>query len=628
MASNLFSFGDVRNHPHRSGFDLSRRICFTSKAGELLPVYYKLVYPGDKFEIRHQLFTRTQPVNTAAYTRIREYLDWYFVPLRLINKNLPQALMNMQNNPVQASGICANKIITNDIPYSPIGFADVRAYGLWNILHLMYLGNDSTINPVLNFFGFNAGTCGAKLAMMLRYGNFVPSDYTPSDKTVLSLGLSKSENFSLQAFNSNYAVNLLSFAAYQKIYADHFRISQWENNEPYTYNFDWYAGGNVFASFSSDAAALKEYVEGNNLFTLRYANWPKDLFMGVMPNSQLGDVSVVDVIPQGQSTNVIASVYGADSTGVDVTGNIEMSPVGGSTRNVFNLVPFNPPTGEPTLKAKFLSEQLRSSFTVLQLRMAEAVQRYREVSQVADQTARDQIYAHFGVSLSPALSDTCFRIGGSASNIDISEVVNTFLGPDTETEANIKGKGVGTGQGGTSFSSDEYGILMAIYHVVPLLDYVITGQPQDLLYTNTADLPFPEFDSIGMQSLHFGRFFNYKTSTFASDPTGSVMGYTPRFIDLKSDYDEVYGAFRSTLKSWVAPLDPEYLSKWVSSTILPGESTPTYSLNYGFFKVNPSVLDSIFRLKADSSMDTDQFLSSLYLDVKAVRNFDYDGMPY
>ena len=105
MASSLFSYGDVRNHPHRSGFDLSRRICFTSKAGELLPVYYKLVYPGDKFNIRHQLFTRTQPVNTAAYTRIREYLDWYFVPLRLINKNLPQALMNMQNNPVQASGI-------------------------------------------------------------------------------------------------------------------------------------------------------------------------------------------------------------------------------------------------------------------------------------------------------------------------------------------------------------------------------------------------------------------------------------------------------------------------------------------------------------------------------------------
>lgn len=628
MASNLFSFGDVRNHPHRSGFDLSRRICFTSKAGELLPVYYKLVYPGDKFQIRHQLFTRTQPVNTAAYTRIREYLDWYFVPLRLINKNLPQALMNMQNNPVQASGISANKIVTNDIPWTILGNdgAGKGVRGLASFLQYMYEGAyDKKISPVLNFFGFNAGTCGTKLAMMLRYGNFISPSYTGTSK---SFGLSPSPDFSLFAYNTNYSVNVIPFAAYQKIYADHFRFSQWEKNEPYTYNFDWYSGGNVFASFGSGYSdSLKEYVSGNNLFTLRYANWPKDLFMGVMPNSQLGDVSVVDVLPtSSDSPNLIGDVVGVTTGNVNATGLIAMN--GTTEPGVFNMRPARTPDTNTVLRAVISNPSLQASFSVLQLRMAEAVQRYREVSQVADQTARDQIYAHFGVSLSPALSDTCFRIGGSASNIDISEVVNTFLGPDTETEANIKGKGVGTGQGGTSFSSDEYGVLMAIYHVVPLLDYVITGQPQDLLYTNTADLPFPEFDSIGMQSLHFGRFFNYKTSAFASDPTGSVMGYTPRFIDLKTDYDEVYGAFRSTLKSWVAPLDPDYLSKWVSSTILPGESTPVYSLNYGFFKVNPSVLDSIFKVKADSSMDSDQFLSSLYLDVKAVRNFDYDGMPY
>lgn len=621
MASNLFSFGDVRNHPHRSGFDLSRRICFTSKAGELLPVYYKLVYPGDKFQIRHQLFTRTQPVNTAAYTRIREYLDWYFVPLRLINKNLPQALMNMQNNPVQASGISANKIITNDIPYFILSGSTTS---LANLLTIMYGSKEDGSSGVLNFFGFNTASLSAKLLMMLRYGNFV-SDFVDATLYGNSFGLSSDPNFSLRAYNSSYALNILPLAAYQKIYADHFRFSQWEKNEPYTYNFDWYSGGNVFASIGLDK--VREYVEKNNLLTLRYANWPKDLFMGVMPNSQLGDVSVVDVLPTSSaSPNLIGDVVGVTTGNVNATGLIAMNPT--SEPGVFNMRPARTPDTNTVLRAVISNPSLQASFSVLQLRMAEAVQRYREVSQVADQTARDQIYAHFGVSLSPALSDTCFRIGGSASNIDISEVVNTFLGPDTETEANIKGKGVGTGQGGTSFSSDEYGILMAIYHVVPLLDYVITGQPQDLLYTNTADLPFPEFDSIGMQSLHFGRFFNYKTTAFTSDPTGSVMGYTPRFIDLKTDYDEVYGAFRSTLKSWVAPLDPTYLSKWVSSTILPGESTPVYSLNYGFFKVNPSVLDSIFRLKADSSMDTDQFLSSLYLDVKAVRNFDYDGMPY
>lgn len=631
MASSLFSYGDVRNHPHRSGFDLSRRICFTSKAGELLPVYYKLVYPGDKFNIRHQLFTRTQPVNTAAYTRIREYLDWYFVPLRLINKNLPQALMNMQDNPVQASGIHSNKIITNDIPWTSLSDmpGEQSNRGIWNILLLMHAGNSSSsggelVDPVVNFFGFDAGACGAKLAMMLRYGNFAPVRATGSG---INLGLSSDPNFSLKACNSTYAVNILPFAAYQKIYADHFRISQWEQNEPYTYNFDWYSGGNVFGSFSgSISSSLKDYITSNNLFTLRYANWPKDLFMGVMPNSQLGDVSVIDVIPSSdRPTNLVGNVVGVNSQDVDLTGQIAMSKVSGSVIGEYNLMPTRQPNSA-ILKAVISNPSLQASFTVLQLRMAEAVQRYREVSQVADQTARDQIYAHFGVTLSPALSDTCFRIGGSASNIDISEVVNNNL--TGENQADIMGKGIGSGQGGVNFSSDEYGILMAIYHVVPLLDYVITGQPQELLYTNTADLPFPEFDSIGMQSLHFGRFFNYKSDMFGSDPTGSVMGYTPRFIDLKTDYDEVYGAFRSTLKSWVAPLNPEYLSKWMTSTIRPGESIPTYSLNYGFFKVNPSVLDSIFKVAADSTMDTDQFLSSLYLDVKAVRNFDYDGMPY
>lgn len=621
MASSLFSYGDVRNHPHRSGFDLSRRICFTSKAGELLPVYYKLVYPGDKFNIRHQLFTRTQPVNTAAYTRIREYLDWYFVPLRLINKNLPQALMNMQNNPVQASGIDTNKIVTNDIPYAPLK-ASPGITSLNVLLRGMYGTGQAGSSSVLNFFGFNTATLAAKLLMMLRYGNFV-SDDTDGSIYGRSYGLSSDPDFSLVAYNSNLALNILPLAAYQKIYADHFRISQWEQNEPYTYNFDWYSGGNIFSSLKG--TALRPYIEGNNLLTLRYANWPKDLFMGVMPSSQLGDVSVVDILPTSSgSSNLIGDVVGVNTSNVNATGLIAMSRT--TEPGVFNMRPALTPETDTVLKAVVSNPVLQASFTVLQLRMAEAVQRYREVSQVADQTARDQIYAHFGVSLSPALSDTCFRIGGSASNIDISEVVNNNLAG--ENQADIMGKGVGSGQGSTNFSSDEYGILMAIYHVVPLLDYVITGQPQDLLYTNTADLPFPEFDSIGMQSLHFGRFFNYNTVAFRTDPTDSVMGYTPRFIDLKTDYDEVYGAFRSTLKSWVAPLDPEYLSKWVTSTIRPGESTPTYSLNYGFFKVNPSVLDSIFKVAADSSMDTDQFLSSLYLDVKAVRNFDYDGMPY
>lgn len=271
---SLFNMSAVKNHPRRSGFDLSNRVCFTSKAGELLPVFWDIVYPGDSFKIKTQLFTRTQPLNTAAYTRIREYLDFYFVPLRLINKNLPTALMQMQNNPVQATGLSSNKIVTTDIPWLSIG-NDSSDYA--SLTGLAFLRKDSS--SVENFFGFDSITMSAKLLMYLRYGNFLPSRTIDEQK---SLGLSGSIDLrSSEVTTTGYtSMHILPLAAYQKVYADFFRFTQWEKNQPYTYNFDWYSGGNILASLTS-ASLAKKYYSDDNLFTLRYANWPKDMFMNI-----------------------------------------------------------------------------------------------------------------------------------------------------------------------------------------------------------------------------------------------------------------------------------------------------------------------------------------------------------
>lgn len=608
----------VKNHPRRSGFDLSNRVCFTSKAGELLPVFWDIVYPGDSFRIKTQLFTRTQPLNTAAYTRIREYLDFYFVPLRLINKNLPTALMQMQDNPVQATGLSSNKIVTTEIPWVP--FNGSGSSGIVDISNLYNLSS----KDFSNFFGFNSLTQSAKLLMYLRYGNFLPSVTNVTKSSSIGLSPSLDLRNSETASTGWTSVHILPLAAYQKAYADFFRFTQWEKNQPYTYNFDWYSGGNVLASLTSQTLA-EAYYSDDNLFTLRYANWPKDMFMGVMPDSQLGDVSIVDA-SGSEGTFPVGLVNLSDGTmraGLLARSNsapAEKSPLEMQTSSALTA---NTTYGVYAQRAAGLA----SSFSVLQLRMAEAVQKYREVSQFADQDARGQIMAHFGVSLSPVLSDKCVYLGGSSSNIDLSEVVNTNI--TGENIAEIAGKGVGTGQGSFSGQFDEYGIIIGIYHNVPLLDYVITGQPQNLLYTNTADLPFPEFDNIGMQTIQFGRFVNSKDIEWTSgvDYRIQTMGYLPRFFDVKTRYDEVLGAFRSTLKNWVAPLDPSYVSQWLKSSVT-SSGALALNLNYGFFKVNPRVLDSIFNVKCDSSIDTDQFLTALYMDIKAVRNFDYDGMPY
>ena len=97
------------------------------------------------------------------------------------------------------------------------------------------------------------------------------------------------------------------------------------------------------------------------------------------------------------------------------------------------------------------NSSLSASFNILALRQAEALQKYREITQSVDTNYRDQIKAHFGVNVPASDSHMAQYIGGIARNLDISEVVNNNLQGDGE--AVIYGKGVGTGTGSMRYST-------------------------------------------------------------------------------------------------------------------------------------------------------------------------------
>ena len=108
---------NLQNHPHRSGFDIGRKNAFTAKVGELLPVYWDISMPGDKYKFNIEYFTRTQPVETSAYTRLREYFDFYAVPLRLLWKSAPSVLTQMQDiNQIQALSLTQNLSLGTYLP--------------------------------------------------------------------------------------------------------------------------------------------------------------------------------------------------------------------------------------------------------------------------------------------------------------------------------------------------------------------------------------------------------------------------------------------------------------------------------------------------------------------------------
>jgi hypothetical protein len=600
--ANLFSYGSVRNKPARSGFDWSEHFSFTAKAGELLPVYWKMLLPGTKVNLNLSSFTRTMPVNTAAFTRVKEYYDWYFVPLRLINKSIGQALVQMQDQPVQATSIVANKSVTLDLPWT-------NAATMFTLLNYI----STTSSGKYNLNGFTKAATSAKLLRYLRYGNcYFTSD--PSEVgTNKNFGLSSKDDFNLLAAK-NVSFNVLPLAAYQKIYCDWFRFEQWENACPYTYNFDYYNGGNVFNGVTSNP---ENFWSNDNILSLRYANYNKDLFMGVMPSAQFGSVATVSVSNESN----YASGVGIPLVNLSSGSSAYIKTAQGSANPLILKQVSGTTALDNTLG--FSLSVLSSSFDILSFRIAEATQKWKEVTQCAKQGYKEQLEAHFNVKLSEALSDHCRYIGGTSSGVTISEVLNTNL---DAAPADIKGKGVGGSFGSETFETNEHGILMCIYHAVPVLDYLRSGQDLQLLSTLATDIPIPEFDHIGMEALPIEVLFNQQsTESIALMNNIPVLGYSPRYIAYKTSVDWVSGAFETTLDSWVAPLTiEEQMTKLLFN---PGSGS-IFSMNYGFFKVTPRVLDPIFVGKCNDTWDSDQFLVNVSFNVKPVQNLDYNGMPY
>lgn len=348
--------------------------------------------------------------------------------------------------------------------------------------------------------------------------------------------------------------------------------------------------------------------------------------MGVLPNSQFGDVAVIDIsngdgaIPSSvflKSPNSAAFSEVATTAGY----NASLTPISlsATTASSTNIIPAG-----STLQVDL--SKLQSQFTVLALRQAEALQRWKEISQSGDSDYREQIRKHFGVNLPQSLSNMCTYIGGISRNLDISEVVNNNLAAEGDT-AVIAGKGVGTGNGSFEYTTGEPCVVMCIYHAVPLLDYTLTGQDGQLLVTDAESLPIPEFDNIGMEVLPMTQIFN--------SPKASIVnlfnaGYNPRYFNWKTKLDVVNGAFTTTLKSWVSPVTESLLSGWFGFGYEEGDVNQNNKvvLNYKFFKVNPSVLDPIFGVNADSTWDTDQLLVNSYIGCYVARSLSRDGVPY
>lgn len=586
-------------HPNlsRNGYDLSSRKVFSAPAGALLPIGVWECNPTEKFSFKVDDFVRTQPLNTAAFARCKEYYHFFFVPYRALWQHSDKFFTGVTNGDRmfdrpsflnQLKGDEGNFVpssmpsfyldelhrllISKDAELSKEATSLTRVPGM-----LFKTGgvdfSDKIEKSKVEFGKLNLSekdalgysyTYGAfRLLHMLGYGIddkgrvFYPEIFekAPADLDPMAKALTY--------FIPHNLANPFRLLGYQRIYNDFYRNQLWEKPVPYTFNVDW-CNSNVKLNLS--AAEIYQCCQ------LRYRHWTKDFYTGVYPTASYneGIFNLPNYTNSNANINKSNDGVSAASSGIISTSDI---------------------------RAMFALEKM--------------LERTRAANGL---DYSNQIAAHYGFKVPESRRDVAQFIGGVDNTIVINEVMSTANSSIDGTSktgsvvGQVFGKGIGTmSSGRIDFEAKEHGMIFCIYSISPQVDYDARQFDPFNRKFKREDYFQPEFENLGYQPLIqsdvcFGGS-PAKPLEFGND----ILGYTPRYSEYKTSRDMLYNEFMTggSLNAWTTPRNNYTKNK-------KGLTVPD-------LLIDPNVLYPIFGLKYNGKSDTDQFLINSYFDVKAVR---------
>lgn len=324
-------------------------------------------------------------------------------------------------------------------------------------------------------------------------------------------------------------VSAMPFLAYQKIYLDHYAPKRWinyANPDGTAHNLALLRDKLEEIRDGNGNRVLQSILENDplNLGQIRHVNWNHDYFTNALPSPTLFADQKLPLF----TTNLYEPIINANDNEYYANPNGDI---------VFS------PTGTPQAKANYASMG-----TIKDLRTSISMQHYLEKLQQGDGGYLETMKIHWNQDLPNDLLQRSEYLGGDVTTIFHNEVESNA---DTVSEASGQGKGLGdlAGKpigGGTDDSkymdSDEFGIYMAIAHVVPKRSYADAVHKmwlQDL----PLDFPNPDFENIGDQAV-------YRYELTGNFQEQSIWGFVPRYSEYKTALDRFSGEMRHTLKDW------------------------------------------------------------------------------
>ena len=574
MKQSVFNLNTLKAHPERNAFDLSHNDVFSCAPGMLLPISCTEVLPNEHYEINPQIFLRTMPLNSAAFVRMRQHVEFFFVPMRVLCRQFNQFVVGTK---YPMSGLSA----LNDFDKSLPSFT---------LTTLMDAAKNATTSDGL---GIPIKNGAMRLLDLLGYGFSSVRDLTiqnyPAKYT--SGGVEQ----------TSPSLSVLRLACYQKIYQDYYRNPYWESADASKFNFDDKFGTGLFNS--TDGNRIR------SLLTIQYRNWTKDFFTSVQPSFQ-GAPFVTSSIDMGQFL-VERAGGGQTLKSVTIPTKFSSGLPDDSTSSVSVL------SGVPSANSPL-------SIPIHNIRAAFALDKlYRLQQQSGNGSYGEQIKNRFGFG---GVHDDwkATYLGGSSSPISIGEVIttaNTQSGDSTIGQTgDIYGKASSVNDAKITFDTKEHGIIMGIFSVTPDADYNSFGVDPHNFKLNFEQFYQPEFDRLGHQPLntYFLSCLSLSSTTDSSSWLQRVIGFQNRYLEYKTGFDKVHGQFCTggSLSAWTAPRNTGLLFE-----------SKGYGYNSNSLKVSPKILNSICSVSFDGNDTTDPILVDSHISIKAIRPMSVSDEP-
>ena len=563
------------------GHDLSQHIEFTSSVGHMLPVFYDVVNPGEKYNIQTYLKSRTQPLAANTFTKIDEYIEWFFVPIHQIYKpfgNWYYGVQDFDSTLFKGEGPSGN--------YNPeIG------------MHLPHF----TCQVFLDLWNQYKSESYRTLKNEQWYAGFV--------RLAEHLGVPDLQTLDVVdgLDNNYYSFVPILFCAYQKIWMDYFRDSNRIENDPRSYNLDAFYTYEDGINYNSDTSDYRY------MFEMRYRPMKKDFFNNVFPSPIFG------------SGNIGAQAF---SDGQQWDGTLERVNqwlTSLSKVEVINESGFTQITNGTT-SALGKTDQIshKSDMNRANIEALFATDKLLEITRRSGKHYDAQTLAHFGVEVPDTIEGKSHFLGRHTQEIVIGDVVSTAdtsNGSDGMPLGEIAGKGYSSETSkDIKFTAPCHGILMGIYSAAPKQEYYQDYLDKLNCLLNKEDWYVPEFDNLGMQPL-----FGYQTE-LAQDVTSNtkILGWQYRYMEFKQKVNRIITGLKYTQKHWTAGIPSKFASgtKAEQYYVSPGalDNAMLYGYNFGFktgeqeaqlvdtsselYQSDPLIHDLKIQVKKASTMST------------------------